>query len=216
MEKVSCIYYDCLTADFSLTKTEEKIIYFFLVAGFPVPYIGILTDKGSFSTIISPTLDHKYHKNIISLNELQTPGLNNNCFEQSWIGGVYSQYLWPGLLSYYETNEIIFLYTNAKNLAVKYRITQRSHGKIQKSILPMGYRSEISSTRLGNHIWIMGGPFCDDGVNVCTNTFRTMLWSIKREKWFFGPKMPQEYGQIVTEELSQCIKDPVFSLHYQG
>ena len=43
------------------------------------------------------------------------------------------------------------------------------------------------------------------------NASHTMLWSIKKEKWFFGPKMPQEYNQ-----RSQSIKDPVFSLHYQG
>ena len=48
------------------------------------------------------------------------------------------------------------------------------------------------------------------------NASHTMLWSIKKEKWFFGPKMPQEYGQIDSQELSQCIKDPVFSLHCQG
>ena len=26
------------------------------------------------------------------------------------------------------------------------------------------------------------------------DAFNTMLWSIKKEKWFFGPKMPQEYN----------------------
>ena len=63
--------YDCLTTvDALITKTEEEITHFFLVAGFPVPYIGILTDKGSFSSTISPILDYKYHKNIISLNKL--------------------------------------------------------------------------------------------------------------------------------------------------
>ena len=132
--------------------------------------------------------------------------------------------LWPGLLPYYENNEIIFLYPNAKNLAVKYSITQRSHRKIQKSILPMSYTFEVSNTRLGNHIWIMGGRFCDviyqytegfiSGIYAWPcNVFRTMLWSIKKEKWFFGPKMPQEYSQSI--QLG-CIKDPVFSLHYQG
>ena len=151
--------YDCLTTvDALITKTEEEITHFFLVAGFPVPYIGILTDKGSFSSTVSPILDYKYHKNIIRLNKLPTPGLAS-CGSGS---GYYSQYLWPGFLPYYENNEIIFLYTNAKNLAVKYRITQRSHRKIQKSVLPMSYRFEVSHTRLGNHIWIMGGPFCDE------------------------------------------------------
>ena len=181
---------DSLTADFSLTKTEEIITYFFLVAGFPVPYIGILTDKGSFSSTISPILDYKYHKNIIRLNKLPTPGLAS-CGSGS---GYYSQYLWPGFLPYYENNEIIFLYPNAKNLAVKYSITQRSQQKIQKSLLPMGYTFEISNTRLGNHIWIMGGPFC---LQDC-GAFPSMLWSIKKEKWFFGPKMPQEYSQRQT------------------
>ena len=197
--------YDCLTtADFSLTKTEEKITYFFLVAGFPVPYIGILTEKGSFSSTLSPILDYKYHKNVITLNELPTPGFAE-CVELA-----NSQYLLPELLPYYENNKIIFLYPNAKNLAVKYSINQRSHRKIQKSILPMGYRFEISNTRLGNHIWIMGGPFCD-GINAFHTT---MLWSMKKEKWFFGPKMPQEYSQSQSGCQSQSIKDPVYSLHY--
>ena len=156
MEKVSCIYYDCLTADFSFTKTEETIIYFFLVAGFPVPYIGILTDKGSFTSTISPILDYKYQRNIITLNKLPTPGFGK-CVEL--FDSQYSP-VWPRLLPYYENNEIIFLYPNAKNLGVKYSITQRSHRKIQKSILPMAYRFEISNTRLGNHIWVLGDSFC--------------------------------------------------------
>ena len=173
-------------------KQKKKITYFVLVAGFPVPYIGILTEKGSFSSTISPILDYKYHKNIISLNKLPTPGFANCAEFHSY--GYYSHYLWPGLFPYYENNEIIFLYPNAKNLAVKYSITQRSHRIIQKSSLPMGYSFEVSNTRLGNHIWIMGGPFCD-GFYACSNAFHTMLWSIKKEKWVFGPKMPQEYSQ---------------------
>ena len=32
---------------------------------------------------------------------------------------------------------------------------------------------------------------------MCTHgcdTVNTMLWSIKKEKWFFGPKLPKEYN----------------------
>ena len=47
----------------------------------------------------------------------------------------------------------------------------------------------------------MGGPICYQPFD----TFSTMLWSIKKEKWFFGPKMPQEYSQ-----RSIGIKDPIF------
>ena len=36
----------------------------------------------------------------------------------------------------------------------------------------------------------MGGPICDQACGA----FNTMLWSIKKEKWFFGPKMPKEYN----------------------
>ena len=42
-----------------------------------MPYIGILTFEGSFSSTISPILDFRYHKNIISLNKLPTPGFAN-------------------------------------------------------------------------------------------------------------------------------------------
>ena len=125
---------------------------------------------------------------MISLNELPTPR-NVDCSS-----GFISTVTWPGLLPYYENNEIIFLYPyKSKNLAVKYSITQRSHRKIQKSILPMGQKFEISNTRLGNHIWIMGGPFC---LEDCSS-YPSMLWSIKKEKWFFGPQMPQEYRQCM-------------------
>ena len=37
----------------------------------------------------------------------------------------------------------------------------------------------------------MGGPICY--YQTC-DTVNTMLWSIKKEKWFFGPKLPQEYN----------------------
>ena len=108
---------NCLT-----TKKSDFLIItnFFLVTGFPVPYIGILTFEGSFSSTISPILDFRYHKNIISLNKLPSPGFANCPYE------TYGHFdLWSGLLPYYENNTIIFLYpNNAKNLAVKYSITQ--------------------------------------------------------------------------------------------
>ena len=97
---------------------------------------------------------------MITLNKLPTPGFAK-CVELSNSLNFYKA-IRPGLLPYYENNEIIFLYPNAKNLAVKYSITQRSHRKIQRSILPMDYRFEVSHTRLGNHVWIMGGQFCDE------------------------------------------------------
>ena len=43
----------------------------------------------------------------------------------------------------------------------------------------------------------MGGPFCN-GLQAC-DAFHTMLWSIKKEKWFFGPKMPHEYTSHCTD-----------------
>ena len=36
----------------------------------------------------------------------------------------------------------------------------------------------------------MGGPMC---FQTC-DASNSMLWSIKKEKWFLGPKMPQEYN----------------------
>ena len=86
--------------------------------------MGILTFEGSFSSTISPILDLRYHKNIISLNKLPTPGFAN-CPSVENGGTIVQEDLWSGLLPYYENNTIIFLYpNNAKNLAVKYRITQ--------------------------------------------------------------------------------------------
>ena len=51
----------------------------------------------------------------------------------------------------------------------------------------------------------MGGPFCN-GLQAC-DAFHTMLWSIKKEKWFFGPKMPHEYNSHCTDyEMSKmCL-----------
>ena len=97
------------------------ITNFFLATGFPVPYIGILTFEGSFSSTISPILDFRYHKNIITLNKLPTPGFAICPIDED----IVQVDLWSGLLPYYENNTIIFLYpNNAKNLAVKYSITQ--------------------------------------------------------------------------------------------
>ena len=87
--------------------------------------MGILTFEGSFSSTISPILDFRYHKNIISLNKLPTPGFANcrHFGQEKALDG--QKDLWSGLLPYYENNTIIFLYpNNAKNLAVKYSITQ--------------------------------------------------------------------------------------------
>ena len=84
--------------------------------------MGILTFEGSFSSTISPILDLRYHKNTISLNKLPTPGFANCPYVENFI---VQEDLWSGLLPYYENNTIIFLYpNNAKNLAVKYSITQ--------------------------------------------------------------------------------------------
>ena len=98
-------------------KTLKK--YNFLVIGFPVPYIGILTDEGFLASTISPILDFKYHNKVIELKKLPTPGFSDGCGHNYWLSKSYGH-----IIPLYHKDEIIFLYANAKSLAVRYNITQ--------------------------------------------------------------------------------------------
>ena len=110
---------------------------------------------------------------------------------------------------------MVFLYSDGKNQAVKYNIETDSHRKITSSKSLYQFRESSHGSmfglddcyhiglRVGNHFWIIVGGICSVVYSVLNdqvweeNTLQgpvsvTLLWSIKREKWFRGPDLHQD------------------------
>ena len=141
--------------------------------------MGILTSTGSFSSVIPPFLDQKSSVNI------------------SWKlprGG--SRWNWERtgceIFAYHDKNELIFLYTNAKNRAVKFNIDKSIHRKISSSATPNEWHGYPVGVRINKFFWMFGGT---------AETYRTsyynetLLWSFKKQRWFRGPDLPTEIAK---------------------
>ena len=71
--------------------------------------------------------------------------------------------------------------------------SNKTHRIVPKSKLNHGYVRDTSSFRVGNYFWIFGGQDLSDPDNACAFRYiqRTVLWSIKKNRWLVGPKLPQ-------------------------
>ena len=112
------------------------------MVGFPIPYIGFLSNDGYLFVLTSPILLPKYtNEKKLSLKKLPKSGLLG-------YGVIYA---------YNEKNELVFLYSDGKHNAVKYDIEKDIHRQIKssKSIDVCG--SDQNGIRMGKYLWIMGG-----------------------------------------------------------
>ena len=90
--------------------------------GFPIPFIAFVSKKGWLCPILSPILILQQHENerVFSLKKLPASGL----------------YGYGRIYSYYEQDELVFLYSNGKTDATKYNIRNDVHLKIRASNSP--------------------------------------------------------------------------------
>ena len=107
-----------------------------------MPYVGILTEKSSFSTTITPMLDLKFDKTVTSLNLPATGkcvpihgsgygrGLGND-----WVGGNVN------IIAYPDKTEIFFLYLNSTKRPTRLDVQNDKH-----SILKYSNKSPYTST----------------------------------------------------------------------
>ena len=133
--------------------------YFLSIAiGFPIPYFGVVTMKGSLFNLMSPLLDLKYNENITEDFKLPFPKRTPSF--QSWI---YGGLCHPNIVPYFEKDSVIFLYLDSKSKAVTYDVTNGKHRKILGSVSPNLYNYDMLHVRLGK-----GSLFSE---HVCPHTF---------------------------------------------
>ena len=81
-------------------------------------------------------------------------------------------------------DELIFLFTDGENNAVKYNILKDTHRTISSSkYIGDILGADVYGLRVGEYFWVLGGRLPNFLID-------TTLWSIKREKWIRGPKLP--------------------------
>ena len=115
---------------------------------------------------------------------------------------------------YSHQNHIVFLYSDGKKEAVKYNIKTDSDRKItsSKSLYQFLEFSDSSwigldecyhiGLRVENYFWIIFGGLCafedDNSWDEHTEHFsqKTLLWSIKKEKWLRGPDLPTDLNLL--------------------
>ena len=109
-----------------------------------MPFVGILTSRGSFSSVIPPFLDQKSPINI----SWKLPyGIDNVDWMKTG----------SEIFAYHDKNEIIFLYTDAKQRAVKFNIDTSSHRKISNSVIYKIWAHYPVGIRINHFFWTFGG-----------------------------------------------------------
>ena len=91
-----------------------------------MPYVGILSEKRSFSTTITPMLDLKFDQTITSL-DLQDISCHNNNSTQDWKVNRGNVIVCP------DKNEIFFLYPDKNEPAIQFDIQNDRHSVLKKS-----------------------------------------------------------------------------------
>ena len=105
-----------------------------------MPYVGILTEKQSFSTTITPMLDFKFDQTIISL-DLPAFGCHNSDYGTFFDGWGYGWTVEHGnVIAYPDKNEIFFLYPSNKKSTIQFDVQNDKHSVIKNS-----YKSPYSS-----------------------------------------------------------------------
>ena len=124
-----------------------------------MPFVGILTRTGSFSSIIPPFFDQTSSAYAISWKLPQLPhgygieDLGPLPFYRVLQGYTAGCEIFP----YHDKNELIFLFSDAKNKAVKFNIDKSIHRKISNSITPNVWAHYPVGIRINNFFWIFGG-----------------------------------------------------------
>ena len=112
-----------------------------------MPYVGILSEKRSFSTTITPILDLKFDQTITSL-DLPAIGCHNSNSSleagSGWAGSTGIGSGWTvnhgNVIAYPDKNEIFFLYPSNKKSTIQFDIQNDKHSVIKNS-----YKSPYSS-----------------------------------------------------------------------
>ena len=122
------------------------------------------------------------------------------------------------IFAYSHQNHMVFLYSDGKKKAVKYNIKTGSHRKMKSSTnnlyqspesFDVGYNRYHIGLRVGNYFWIIFGglgPLLQhqvwDEQELYDPNLRTLFWSIKKEKWFRGPDLPDFLNSDFKEMCS--------------
>ena len=105
-----------------------------------MPYVGILSEKRSFSTTITPMLDLKFDQTITSL-DLQDFGCHNSnsSFQagSGWAGSIGIGSGWTvkhaNVIACPDKNEIFFLFPYEKKSSIQFDVQNDKHSVIRNS-----------------------------------------------------------------------------------
>ena len=127
------------------------------------------------------------------------------------------------IFAYSHQNHMVFLYSDSKKKAVKYNIKTGSHRKMKSSTntlyqspesVDVGFNRYHIGLRIGNYFWIIFGGLgpllhhqaWDESHHLMYNPIPlTLLWSIKKEKWFRGPDLPDFLNSDFKEMCSISV-----------
>ena len=120
------------------------ILSFFLpgiAIGFPIPYFGIVTMKGSLFKVVSPLIDLKYNENITENFKFPSP--------KRFPRGFLTELCNPNILPYFDKETLVLLYLDSKSKAVRYDVTNGNHRTIMGSVSPNEHAGTFLHVRLG-------------------------------------------------------------------
>ena len=110
-----------------------------IAIGFPIPYFGIVTMKGSLFKVVSPLIDLKYNGNITENFKFPSPKRH----------GFFAEFCNPKIVPYFDKETLVLLYLDSKLKAVTYDVTNGNHRTIMGSVSPNEHAGTFLHARLG-------------------------------------------------------------------
>ena len=94
-------------------------------------------------------------------------------------------------------NILYYLPCNVNSPVIKHELLKNSHRTIPSTYIPNVHDSRatmIHGLRIGKYFWIFGGNIPLSKIELFKIQYETSLWSIERELWISGPKLPEIIG----------------------
>ena len=122
------------------------------------------------------------------------------------------------IFPYFDHDSLYFLYTDKTYAVIKYNLTLGNHRTLPKSKSQIVLEHYPHGIRIGNFFWILGSIPYEDASSYELIDVKTLLWSIKRQKWIQAPILPFSFDERLSRFKTAAINSTtvlIFSCHFK-
>ena len=181
----------------------DEFLNFLAVLGFPLNFLTLWTSKGDIANFeIRPSINQGIttKESHLELKSLPNAGISYTA------GHIFK------IFAYHDQSQLFFLFSDHKKNALFYNFNNHTHRIMHNTkMLNSRHRIDSNGIRVGQYIWIIGGstvwePSPEDQSS-SESEVSTLLWSISRQKWIYGPDFPKllQNNDVYTHVCSLAI-----------